>query len=201
MATSWRTRQKEQLRQQLYDTALELFREQGYENTTVQQITSRAGVAKGTFFNHFSSKDQVVAEWHRGVTRDALDAAESQSYASAREAVMALMDALADYGTKDLELILTTARHSVSSDVLAEEEQSLDDHLSEVIHQHLESGAQNKEFAPDLDLALLTTMILTTLTGTTHEWAVSRQGFDFKAALKQRMAFIFCAAVKGDSTC
>lgn len=47
-------------RDRLYDTALALFREQGYEQTTVDQITRRAGVAKGTFFNYFATKDAIL---------------------------------------------------------------------------------------------------------------------------------------------
>ena len=34
-----------------------LFRKVGYEATTVQQITDGLGIAKGTFFNHFSSRN------------------------------------------------------------------------------------------------------------------------------------------------
>ena len=44
----------------LYDAAVTLFREQGYEHTTVDQIARRAGVAKGTFFNYFPTKDAVL---------------------------------------------------------------------------------------------------------------------------------------------
>lgn len=47
-------------RDRLYEAALSLFREQGYERTTVDQITRRAGLAKGTFFNYFPTKDSVL---------------------------------------------------------------------------------------------------------------------------------------------
>ena len=47
-------------RDRLYEASLALFREQGYEETTVDQISRRAGVAKGTFFNYFPTKDAVL---------------------------------------------------------------------------------------------------------------------------------------------
>jgi AcrR family transcriptional regulator len=40
--------------------ALELFADQGYENTTVIQIAERAGLTKSTFFRHFPDKREVL---------------------------------------------------------------------------------------------------------------------------------------------
>lgn len=51
---------KQERRDRLYDAALALFREQGYEQTTVDQIARRAGLAKGTFFNYFPTKDAIL---------------------------------------------------------------------------------------------------------------------------------------------
>lgn len=47
-------------RQELMDIALELFCVQGYTKTMVQDICRRAGIAKGTFFYHFPSKEDVL---------------------------------------------------------------------------------------------------------------------------------------------
>lgn len=57
-----REEKKRATRQNIIDCALELFAEQGYETTTVQQITERAGVAKGTFFNYFDNKEEVLCD-------------------------------------------------------------------------------------------------------------------------------------------
>jgi AcrR family transcriptional regulator len=57
---SQRTQQKNATAQRLFEVAVSLFRTQGYEATTVEAITNAAGVAKGTFFNHFASKHAVL---------------------------------------------------------------------------------------------------------------------------------------------
>jgi AcrR family transcriptional regulator len=44
----------------LADAAEELFLEQGYGRTTIDQIAARAGVSRGTFFNYFTAKSDVM---------------------------------------------------------------------------------------------------------------------------------------------
>ena len=47
-------------RQELLTIAMELFQEKGYEQTMVQDICKQAGVAKGTFFYYFPTKEDVL---------------------------------------------------------------------------------------------------------------------------------------------
>ncbi|GAB3418773.1 TetR/AcrR family transcriptional regulator [Flindersiella endophytica] len=55
-----RERKRLQTRQLLINTAFRLFKEQGYDETTITQIAAEADVAKKTFFNHFPAKEDVV---------------------------------------------------------------------------------------------------------------------------------------------
>ena len=55
-------------RARLFAAAAELFTRHGYRATTVNQIASHAGVAKGTFFLHFSTKDAVITQLVRHQT-------------------------------------------------------------------------------------------------------------------------------------
>jgi AcrR family transcriptional regulator len=49
-------------RMRLFTAGAELLATQGYHATSVEQITRRVGVAKGTFFFHFATKDALVTE-------------------------------------------------------------------------------------------------------------------------------------------
>ncbi|MFB9905604.1 TetR family transcriptional regulator [Allokutzneria oryzae] len=60
MTESRRERKKQQTRRLLTETAIRLFAEQGYEQTTVAQIAEAADVATKTFFNYFPSKEDVL---------------------------------------------------------------------------------------------------------------------------------------------
>lgn len=75
-----RQRHGAETRVRLFRCALQLFAERGYPNVTVEDITEAADVGKGTFFNYFESKDQVLsvmAEIQLGKVKEALAVAEA----------------------------------------------------------------------------------------------------------------------------
>jgi len=51
-------------RDRLVAAAFELFEEQGYDGTTVDEIAHRAGAGRSTFFRHFPGKEDVVFPNH-----------------------------------------------------------------------------------------------------------------------------------------
>lgn len=53
---------KETRKRQLIKKAYELFITKGYENTSVDDIIASAGIAKGTYYYHFESKEQILEE-------------------------------------------------------------------------------------------------------------------------------------------
>nr|WP_082795276.1 FAD-dependent oxidoreductase [Alkalihalobacillus trypoxylicola] len=54
------TKKASSTKHKIETVAMELFREQGFHATTVQEITKHAKVAKGTFFNYFPTKDSIM---------------------------------------------------------------------------------------------------------------------------------------------
>ena len=57
--TTLRVRKYDEARRALFEAAMALFREKGFEQTSVDDIAGRAGFSRATFFNHFGSKTSV----------------------------------------------------------------------------------------------------------------------------------------------
>lgn len=99
-------------RDELLQTALALFLENGYERTTVEQITEAVGVAKGTFYHYFSTKQDLLEQLVREFTDDLFGQIESALEASdgaaiERFGVLTAASAAAKLGRKDETLMLT----------------------------------------------------------------------------------------------
>jgi AcrR family transcriptional regulator len=62
-AAGRRERHKRAMYERLYTASIDLFTEQGYEETLIEDITERADVARGTFFNYFDKKEEVIVAW------------------------------------------------------------------------------------------------------------------------------------------
>src|SRR5262245_42752006 len=67
MALGARTDRGEHTRTAVFTAALELFRERGYEATTMRAIAGRAGVSLGSSYHYFPSKAHLVLEFYRHI--------------------------------------------------------------------------------------------------------------------------------------
>jgi len=72
------TARAEDTRRKIYEAAMELFREKGFEQTTMRDIAAQAGVALGGAYYYFSSKDAIVlafyAEMQQAINQPVLEA-------------------------------------------------------------------------------------------------------------------------------
>jgi AcrR family transcriptional regulator len=69
-------RRRRQTRKQLIEAAVQLVLEKGYEAVTIQDITDRADLGRGTFYIHFKDKEEAV--W--SAIEDGLRATEEDAH-------------------------------------------------------------------------------------------------------------------------
>src|SRR5712691_11308672 len=68
----------EETRRQILDTALSLFRERGFDETTIRDIAGRASLSQGAAYYYFKSKEAIVGAYY--------DYIQHEHLARAREA-------------------------------------------------------------------------------------------------------------------
>ena len=105
-----RERKKARTRASLREHALRLFREQGYQATTVEQIAAAAEVSPSTFFRYFPTKEDVVLQDDMDVRL--LEALEQQPPGLAPIAAMraAIRQVSASYSADDIKRLTETTK-------------------------------------------------------------------------------------------
>jgi AcrR family transcriptional regulator len=97
------TPRAEQTRSAIVTAALKLFRENGYDATTMRAVASEAGVSTGNAYYYFRSKEELIREFYARSQADhaaacrAVLAAETDFAARLRGALRALIDVLRPY--------------------------------------------------------------------------------------------------------
>ena len=93
-------------RARLLDAARELIEQDGYSAASVLQVAERAGVAAGTLYRHFESKEELFVEVFRdvctGEERAMLAAGDALQAAGSRSAIACLEEVLATFARRAL---------------------------------------------------------------------------------------------------
>lgn len=73
--------------QEILDTSLKLFMEQGEDSVTVEMIADAVGIGKGTIYKHFKSKAEIYLRLMLDYERELNELFHSESVASDKEAL------------------------------------------------------------------------------------------------------------------
>ncbi|WP_181019731.1 TetR family transcriptional regulator [Nonomuraea typhae] len=106
-----RERKKEKTRLALLDAALDLFLEQGYDATTVEQIAGAVDISPRTFFRYFPTKDHVPLWFHEQgeeTMQEALDSrpADEPAFTAMVHALRAVIQDMQGTTPEDTERFL-----------------------------------------------------------------------------------------------
>lgn len=109
------TKTTEERRLEIIETAQRLFSERGFTNTPVDAIIKEMGVAKGTFYYYFKSKEEVLA----AIVDQMLDQIVKMAEQVAEDASMSALD--------KMELLLSDSQFG--DEETAEDTKAVTDHL------------------------------------------------------------------------
>ena len=59
--------EKTSTKKNLFDTAMDLFRQHGYDNVTIQQICREASVTRNAFYYYFDSKEALMSSYFENI--------------------------------------------------------------------------------------------------------------------------------------
>jgi AcrR family transcriptional regulator len=156
---SRRERKKQETRQRLLECSWRLFQERGCDDTTVEDITEAADVAKGTFFNYFATKEALLDEialWRIDLLGSHVLAADDVPQ-SAVARIIRLVRAMAAEFSPEREL----PQHLLIARISAPIRHESAHRLGSIMHDLVQQGQASGEIRDDVDAGLIARLLLT----------------------------------------
>lgn len=97
MPKAFSEEEKEHIKNQILETAVELFHDKGTKSINIQELTRRAGIAQGSFYSFWKDKDALVMDVMLYRSRQKLDIAEKEFEASLHDPIGFLSESIYRY--------------------------------------------------------------------------------------------------------
>ncbi len=179
----------ESTKAKIFETAIKLFREKGYDNVSVEEIVAFAKIAKGTFYIYFPSKAHVVAELFEEYDyRYASAAKEIYSIKSSKEQLAAVVREALLITVDVIGCDLTKVAYQ-SQLSLATRSTDKDRQLYTILSKIVLEGQKCGEFNNEREAGFYAMLIVRNLRGTIYEWCMTSGEFDL---LTEGMDYMNC---------
>ena len=183
-------RENRSLKEVIIESAWELFSEKGYDQTTINDIISKAGISKGSFYYYFRSKDTLLntlsmvfdngyEEYYETVTPDMT---MSDILLGSNEYLFRLID-----DEVDPELLA----YLYSSQIVTDDYRCLQDanrFYFRFVRETLEKGLKSGEFSIQEGTTIEDMLHIYTMyeRALLYDWVLYKQGYDL-VSYSQRM--------------
>ncbi|WP_327733016.1 TetR/AcrR family transcriptional regulator [Streptomyces nojiriensis] len=192
---SRRARNKQRVHDRLYSSALALITEKGYDHASVDEIAERADVARGTFFNYFQRKEDLIFAWaEQRRERIQVEVTESMppSCPSALSQLAQCMQVLGRINDAESELTVAMLTAWVKAGRPLYE----DPHLADIFAKIVEHGHATGEFSADFSAERVGHALRDLYLGALYEWARATPEAR-RAPLEHRLQEILALMVRG----
>ena len=162
-------RSREETRQKLLDSALQVFARNGYERATVDEIVREAGFSKGAFYVHFETKEDLFWE----MLHERIDAQQElfrltlDESLSVAENEHRILEQAFNMSTHPLgpALILEFTAHGMRNEKVREQLAKMYERWHSFVVETLERGRELGIVRKDLDVGLLASVLMALFEG------------------------------------
>lgn len=166
----------------IYNSALSLFVEQGYNATTVDQIAAGADLTKGGVYFYFGKKEEILSWIVDKVSREYIDEIGSRierDYDRAQDRLVSLMRWQANYGKlnprEGMLLIIVSLNFHNKTGALADQIVDVYQRLHALLVRVFEHGRKTGEFTQKVRSSELASFYIAAHDGMMLEWYRSRR--------------------------
>ena len=194
---SLREKKKIETKNKIFEVAGRLFKEKGFESTSIDEITEEAGIGKGTFFNYFPTKEALLLYF--GEQRDELIYSlienELATSCSTKDKIKNLLAFLAEHYEKDKELtklmVLEYIKYIKFTGLKSDEEKKRQYRLIQIISDILEEGVKEGDIKSTINVKKATETLIAIYFFTLMSWLKPESDYSFSSDISEKIDLVF----------
>jgi AcrR family transcriptional regulator len=171
---SRRQTQKQERREKIFKTAMELFETQGFQNVTVTDIAKAAGVSRGTVFNYYPYKEAILIGYF-GENLNRLREQLEPHNLEPLEALYVIFENLASFTAENKRFIVPIGYELLNPDPERSKQAFLSLPLAEMIYGFLTKAREKSLIRSDFSRERLSRTLANTYFLTALQWVSYRQ--------------------------
>ncbi len=186
-----REEKKQETINRIINAALCLFSEKGYEATTVAEITEAAGVAKGTFFNYFKAKEELLIKFQKALFFNEIKSLNDQPGPYAPH-ILALVKEIGDSMNGNRTQMRLALQRFLTTHAVGSSKHSLMGKVETMI-PIFEKGQQSGEFTLAISPAVMARTAMQIYLGTLIGWSTGAEN----EGLGEQLLLVFRIFLEG----
>lgn len=192
-------RKKKETRQKIVKVAMDLFQNQGFNNTTMEQIADETDIARKTLYNYFPVKEAIVDEYVRGISQElARETFETiQNLTDTKSRLLVALNHAYGWVENNSELTGICINYRMRNMFKDSEHQKVETGTQSILTKIISLGQQAGEIRSDISVKMLVAHI-DVLRGTmTFEWLNDPSRFELHEEIAKLVdLFLYGAASK-----
>jgi len=179
-------RKKDKMRKQIINVALDLFRSQGFNNTTMEQIAHEVDIAKKTLYNYFPEKEAIISSYvQESVDQTILQLDEFiSSYPDFKSCILALFKNNTQVYMSELEIWQVYSVYRMQNMLHPSKRIGLRSGLEEVFKVIIDQGQKTGEVRADVSAQYLAQQLEMSYALAVFPWLTDPKAFSLNDSLE-----------------
>ncbi len=188
-----REKKKIETKNKIFEVSGRLFKEKGFENVTVDEITREAGIGKGTFFNYFPTKISLLIYFGEQKETLVYNMVKNETIRSisTKEKIKNIMVVVAKSNEKDKELTKLLVFEYIKHAGSRTKDEGTSQRFSKILYHLLGEGVKKGEVRSDIDLKKAAENLSAVYFTSMIEWLRSETDYSFSEDISGRIDMIF----------
>lgn len=173
----------------IYNIAIKLLGTYGYDNVSIEQICKKSQVSKGTFYHHFTAKEDIIMALYSEEYECLLNNIKDIHLSSVLDELVEIICLQVKYAEgKGLDIVKQVYKSQIDygNKLMSSKNVFLHELLSEIV----QSGQKNNEIRKDMSSEEIINCLIRLSHGIIYDWCLNNGNYPIEDVTRKSLSYI-----------